>query len=305
MKWMGLHSTKLDTHRTLSVMLLSLAALVNNASAQEPPQMDPISFEAPNPEIQYSDITIEQNLEAQIDMSLTFTNSDGKEVALSELMDDRPAILAFVYYDCPSMCKAELAGLEIVVKGMKYVPGDDYNVITVSIDPNDTYQAAREKKAYHVGRVARDGADKGWKFLTGTEENIQALAKTVGFVYRYDANQDIYAHAGGIMILTPAGVVSRYYYGTEYIKRDVEFGLMEASEGRIGKLVDKVLVLCFKYDPAAGKYGLLVFRLLKVVSTLLILGLASMYYILYLRTRKKNEVASAGPISDGTQGVVN
>ncbi len=305
MKMMGLHSAWTLSQRTLGAMGMMALALVSHVDAQEYPQMDALSFDAPNPEVQFSDITIEQKLEAQIDMDLTFTSSVGKEVALRDVMDDRPAILAFVYYDCPSMCKAELEGLEIVIKGMKYTPGQDYNVITVSIDPNDTYQAAREKKSYHVGRVARDGADQGWKFLTGKEENIQALAETVGFVYRYDASQDIYAHAGGIIVLTPEGVVSRYYYGTEYIKRDVEFGLMEASEGRIGKLVDKMLILCFKYDPAAGKYGLVVFRALQIVSTLLILGFASMYYIFYLRTRKKNKIASPGAISDGTQGVAN
>lgn len=286
----------------LVVMVCGMATL---AGAQAPPQMDPISFSAPDATFLFSDITIEQNLNAQIDMGLTFTNSEGNEVALRDVMDDRPAILAFVYYECPSLCKAELEGLEIVIKAMKYAPGQDYNIITVSIDPDDSVESARTKKSYHVGRVARDGAEQGWKFLTGKDESIKALANTVGFQYRYDPDQDIYAHAGGIMVLTPEGKIARYYYGTEYIKRDVEFGLMEASEGRIGSVVDKVLILCFKYDPAAGGYGLVVFNTLKVLSTLLILGFAGMYLIFFLRMRSKQKNAEAESITHGAQGAAH
>lgn len=295
---------------TLRVLALVLCLVSPWGVAQNQPQMDPIqieaiSFSAPDPSFLYADITIEQNLNAQIDMSLAFTTSEGKTVALRDLMNDRPAILAFVYYDCPSLCKAELEGLEIVVKAMKYVPGTDYNILTVSIDPDETPADAVRKRDYHVGRVARDGAETGWKFLIGEEKNIKALADTVGFQYRYDEKNDMYAHAGGIMVLTPEGKVARYYYGTEYIKRDVEFGLMEASEGRIGSVVDKIIILCFQYDPAAGGYGLVVFRVMQLLSTLMIACFAGMYLIFYLRTRKKNEAALAETPHDGSQGAAH
>lgn len=299
------HIVQIDGQCFKRALAVVLCLMATSGYAQNPPQMDPISFSAPDPTYLYGDITIEQNLNAQINMDLPFTTADGKDVALRDLMNDRPAILAFVYYDCPSLCKAELAGLEIVVKAMKYVPGEDYNVLTVSIDPGETLADALRKRDYHVGRVARDGADIGWKFLIGKEENIKMLADTVGFQYRYDEDNDMYAHAGGIMLLTPEGKVSRYFYGTEYIKRDVEFGLMEASEGRIGSVVDKMIILCFRYDPAAGGYGLYVFRTLQILSTLLIAGFAGMYYVFYLRLRKKNATAMAGTLPGGTHGAAN
>ena len=295
---------------TRGVLAVALCLVSSWAVAQNQPQMDSIqidaiSFSAPDPTILYADITIEQNLNAQIDMSLPFTTSEGKMVPLRDLMNDRPAILAFVYYDCPSLCTAQLEGLEIVVKAMKYVPGTDYNILTVSIDPDESPTDAMRKRDYHVGRVARDGAETGWKFLIGEEENIKSLADTVGFQYRYDEKNDIYAHAGGIMVLTPEGKIARYYYGTEYIKRDVEFGLMEASEGRIGSVVDRVIILCFQYDPAAGGYGLVVFRVMQLLSTLMVACFAGMYLIFYLRTRKKNDTTDAGTPLDGPQGVVH
>ena len=296
MNYWASHSVTRRVQGIFGALAVALCAVSPMSVAQNAVGLDAISFSEPDPMILFSDITIEQNLNAQIDMSLPFVTSEGKKVTLADMMDDRPAILAFVYYDCPSMCKAELEGLEVVVKAMKYSPGKDYNILTISIDPDDTPEAALIKRDYHVGRVARDGAETGWKFLVGEEKNIKALADTVGFKYRYDVKNDMYAHAGGIMVLTPEGKIARYYYGTEYHKRDVEFGLMEASEGRIGSLVDQIIILCFRYDPAAGGYGLIVFRVMQLMSTLLVLSFAGMYLIFYLRARKKNNVDTEGSL---------
>jgi protein SCO1/2 len=255
--------------------------------AQVPPPLDPLSFGGPDPTEQFGDISIEQKLDAQIDLDLTFTTAEGQVVSLRDLMNDRPALLALVYYECPMLCKAELAGLEIVIKAMKFKPGRDYNIITVSIDPTETPEQAMLKKELHVSNVDREGTRQGWNFLVGDEASIEKLAQSVGFRYIYDPATGLYAHAAGIIALTPEGKTSRYFYGIDYIKRDVEWGLTEASEGKIGSVVDKLVLLCFLYDPSTGRYGLYVFRALQIGATLMILGFSFMYAIFYVRTRKQ------------------
>ncbi|MFP6583887.1 MAG: SCO family protein [Candidatus Hydrogenedentota bacterium] len=272
----------------IASILAFLLCLCTPVQAQmTPPPLDPLSFSGPDVTEQFGDISIEQKLNAQLDLDLTFTSSDGQPVKLRDLMNDKPALLAFVYYECPQLCQAELAGLEVVVKAMKYKPGQDYNIITVSIDPGETPEMAAAKKRIHVDNVNREGTEAGWNFLVGSESSIEQLAGQAGFRYIYDPATDMYAHAAGIMAVTADGRISRYFYGIEYIKRDVEWGLTEASEGRIGSLVDKVVLLCFQYDPTKGAYGIYVIGALRVGATLMILGFALMYTLLYLRGRKK------------------
>ena len=178
-------------------------------------------------------------------------------------------------------------------------------ILTISIDPSETSQTAADKKSIHMERLARPGAEKGWHFLTG--DNIESLAKTVGFRYIYDPSTEQYAHAAGIMALTPEGRVSRYFYGVEYLTRDVEFGLTDASKGSIGSVVNKLVLLCFEYDPTSGKYGFYVIGALRLFSGLLLFGFVVMYTLLYLRMRakQKNEIAqtqgSASPHNGAAQ----
>jgi protein SCO1/2 len=250
----------------------------------------------PNPAEQFKDIKIEQNLNAQVPIELNFTNSNGDTISIAEMLDGKPAILALVYYECPMLCNVMLDGVEGVIDAMKYEIGKDYNVITVSIDPEETSELAAAKKEAHLERLHRDGAAEGWYFVTGDEIGIERLAGTVGFRYAYDPNTDQYAHAGGIMVLTPEGRVARYYYGTEYIARDVEFGLQEASEGRVGNIVDQLVLLCFQYDPSTGQYGFYVIGAMRILAVLMILGFATMYTVLYLRWRRKQrELQGEGP----------
>lgn len=273
------------------LFLAVVLCVLTRAQAQmTPPPLDPLSFGGPDPTEQFGDISIEQKLDAQVDLDLTFTSAEGESVKLRDLMNDRPALLALVYYECPMLCQAELAGLEIVVKAMKFIPGEDYNIITVSIDPTETPEQAMLKKQLHVANVDREGTAEGWNFLVGDEESIAKLAQSVGFRYIYDPATGMYAHAAGIIALTPEGKTSRYFYGIEYIKRDVEWGLTEASDGKIGSFVDNLVLLCFQYDPTTGRYGLYVFRALQIGATLMILGFAFMYTIFYIRTRKKQFV---------------
>ena len=173
------------------------------------------------------------------------------------------------------MCTLILNGMGVAFSAVDYEIGEDFDVITVSIDPGETPALAAKKKAVYVGELGRPSAAKGWHFLTGEEAAIKQLADSVGYGYVYDPNTDQYAHAAGIMVLTPQGKLSLYFYGTEYIARDIEFGLIEASEGKIGNIVDKIISLCFAYDPATGVYGFYVIGAMRVaaVLTVLVMGL--------------------------------
>ncbi len=279
------------------VLAIVLACVALPAFAQiAPPPFEPLNIMGPDPAQQFKDIKIEQHLDAQVPLELLFTNSDGQPITIAEALDGKPAILALVYYECPMLCNIMLDGVEGVIDAMKYAIGQDYNVITVSIDPGETPELAAKKKAAHLERLHRDGAEDGWYFLTGDDVGIERLAGTVGFRYAYDPNTDQYAHAGGIMLLTGEGRVARYYFGSEYIPRDVEFGLQEASAGRIGSVVDQLVLLCFKYDPATGTYGFYILGAMRILAVLMILGFATMYTVLYLRWRRnKREGSGGGP----------
>jgi len=265
-----------------------------------PAPFEPLSITGPNPQEQFQDISIEQNLEAQVPIEMLVRDEAGNLVTLTELMDNKPAILALVYYECPMLCNIVLDGVEGVIDAMKYDIGDDYNVLTLSIDPGETPELAARKKANHLERLGRSGAQDGWHFLTADEDTIDAVADTVGFRYAYDPATDQYAHAAGIMVLTPRGKIARYYYGVEYIARDVEFGLVEASQGRIGSVVDQLVLLCFQYDPATGQYGVYIIGAMRIMAALMILGFALMYTTLYLRGRKKKREQARADASGGS-----
>lgn len=293
--------------RVTAGVVCCVAALAFSCSTQaqaigEP--FDPLSFGPPDPAEQFSYISIEQRLEAQVPLDLVFVDEGGHQVQLGDFLGDRPAILALVYYECPMLCNLVLDGVEAALDAMELEVGKDFDVITVSIDPGETPELAAQKKADHLERLGKEGAERGWHFLTGDEVGIERLTDAVGFQFTYDPATDLYAHAAGIMVLTPLGQVSRYYYGIEYIPRDVRFGLVEASEGRIGGLVDQLLLLCFAYDPSTGKYGLLIFRTIQFFATLMILGFVAMYTLLYLKSRKTKK--GAGPkgagLADTTHG---
>jgi protein SCO1/2 len=275
------------------VVVFAFAAMPAFAQIAPPP-FEPLNIMGPDPTEQFKDIKIEQHLDAQVPIELTFVKSNGEPISIAEALDGKPAILALVYYECPMLCNVMLDGVEGVVDAMKYEIGEDYNVITVSIDPGETPELAAAKKAAHLERLHRDGAEDGWYFLTGDETAIERLAGTVGFRYAYDPSTDQYAHAGGIMVLTGAGRIARYYYGTEYIPRDVEFGLQEASAGRVGSVVDQLVLLCFKYDPATGKYGFYILGAMRIMAGMMILGFVTMYTVLYVRWRRAKRAAGGG-----------
>jgi protein SCO1/2 len=195
---------------------------------------------------------------------------------LSDYFGQKPVILALVYYQCPMLCTQILNGLTGSLKALSFDAGNEFEVLAVSFDPKDTPETAAAKKANYVRRYGRKGAENGWHFLSGEERSIRSLTEAVGFHYAYDPATQQYAHASAIMILTPQGKTSRYFYGVEYAPRDVKLGLMEASQNKIGSPVDQAMLYCYQYDPTTGKYGPVVMNIVRLsgAATLLVLGTA-------------------------------
>lgn len=213
------------------------------------------------------DITIVQKLNGQIPLELTFKDEAGQTVRLGQYFQNKPVILALVYYQCPMLCNMTLNGLVHSLQKIQLSAGDDFQLVAVSINPRETPQIAMAKKENYLEKYQRSNARNGWHFLTGKDPEIKALADAVGFQYAYDPLAKQYAHAAGIMVATPEGRLSRYYYGIEYPNRDLRLGLVEASHNKIGSPVDQVLLFCYHYDPVTGKYGLMITRLLQVLGS--------------------------------------
>lgn len=277
----------------LAAVLLSLAA---GASAQHTGrgslpgvQVDPISFKGPDPTETYKEIYIDQKLDAQVPLDLEFNDENGNRVKLRDLVQDKPVVLSLVYFACPMLCTRVLDGMVQVFDasdlGLKL--GDDYTVITVSIDPRETAELAKEKKANYLKQYGGEGGEEGWHFLTGGEPEIEDLAEVVGFRYYYDQQTNQYAHAAGIMILTPDGKVSSYMLGLEYLPRNLRLALVAAGEGRTGSLADKLVLLCYAYDPAKGAYGFYIFYALRLMGVLVLAGIGSFWAWHFVSTRRR------------------
>jgi protein SCO1/2 len=239
------------------------------------------------------EIRIDQQLDAMLPLDLVFTDSQGREVKLGDYFGEKPVILSLVYYECPMLCTMVLNGLVSSVRLLDSSIGEDYDVISVSIDPDEGSELAAAKKAEYLNRYGREGAGDGWHFLTGEESSIRKLAATVGFKYRYLPDRDEYAHAAGIMVITPEGRVSRYFYGIDYSPRDLNLGLVESSEGRIGTLADQVLLFCYRYDPVTGKYGAATVALVRAGGVATIAVLCIFFLVMW---RRERSAARAGGV---------
>ncbi len=220
------------------------------------------------------DVGIQQNLNTQIPADLAFRDENGKTVKLGDYFGKKPIILSLVYYQCTMLCGEVLNGLDTALRVVKFDVGNQFDVLTVSFDPKDTPEVATIKKAEYLKRYKRPGAENGWHFLTGQQPAIDALTKAVGFQYQYDPKTGQFAHSTAIMILTPEGKIAQYYYGVEYAPKDLRLGLIQASNHKIGTVVDEVLLYCYHYDPNTGKYGATIFRILRLsgAATILIMG---------------------------------
>jgi protein SCO1/2 len=226
-------------------------------------------------------VGIEQHLDTQVPPGLTFRDETGKTVKLGDYFGRKPIILNLVYFNCTMLCGEALAGLASAMRLIKFDVGNEFDVITVSFDPRETPEMAAVKKIDYVGRYGRPNAASGWHFLTGPPESINALTKAVGFQYQYDEKTNQFAHATAIMVLTPQGHISRYFYGVDFPPKDLRLGLVEASQAKIGNAVDAVLLYCYHYDPQTGKYGAMVANILRLAAAATILMIGGMLFIFW------------------------
>ena len=236
------------------------------------------------------EVGIDQKLDARVPLDLEFVDADGRTVALSEFFGERPVILALVYYECPMLCTQVLTGLVGSLEALEFSAGSDFDVVVVSFDPGETPALAAEKQATYRRRYRR--SDAGLYFLTGREASIQALTDAVGFKYAYDEGTDQWAHPAAITVLTADGHVSRYLFGIEFAPRDMRFALIDATEGRIGTIVDQALLFCFHYDPSTGKYGLVVMNLVRIGGVLTLAGLGAFILVTLRRERRGKRTAN-------------
>ena len=242
---------------------LLLCIICANASGQDVP---------PPPFLK--DVGIDQKLDGQVPLDLVFRDELGKDIRLGELVRDKPVILMLVYYECPMLCTMSLNELTRVLKVMQYDVGQQFDVVTVSFDPREGPDLAREKKSNYLKQYGRAGAEGGWHFLTGEAEPINRLTGAVGFRYTWDEPTKQFAHASGFMILTPQGKLARYFFGHDYSVTDLRLSLVEASQGKVGSVTDALILYCFHYDPSKGKYSLAIMNVLRAlgVLTLLLVG---------------------------------
>src|SRR5579871_473957 len=224
-------------------------------------------------------VGIDQNLNAQLPLELTFKDETGQIVRLGQYFRQKPVILAFVYYECPMLCNMVLNGLTHSMEKSTLALGKDFEVVTVSINPQEYWKLAAAKKLNYIEKYQGTGSPDGWHFLTGQEENIKKLADAAGFHYKYEPISKQFAHASGIMIATPDGRIARYFYGIEYNPRDLRLGLVEASQRKIGSPVDAIMLFCFHYDPTTGKYGFVIMNVIRTLGSATVIGLGAMLFI--------------------------
>lgn len=247
------------------------------------------------------DVGIDQRLNEQVPLDLPFRDENGGAVKLGDYFNHgRPIILTLVYYECPMLCNQVLNDLTAAMKTVSLEMGRDYEIVTVSFDARETPQLARDKKASYVARYGRAGAEAGWHFLTGDQSSIDALTRAVGFRYKFDEKTNQFAHASGIMLTTPEGKLSHYFYGLEYAPKDVRLGLVEASQHKIGSPVDQLLLYCYHYDPATGKYGFAIIKVIRLAGVVTVVGIVGL--LLLLRRRGAGRSSRAGE-PDETRGL--
>lgn len=228
-------------------------------------------------------VGIQQNLNQQIPADLMFTDDLGRKVRLGDYFGQKPLILNLVYFTCPMLCGEELAGLESALRVLNFDIGKEFEVITVSFDPKDTPEAAAKKKEEILRRYKRPGAERGWHFLVGQQDSIDAIAKAAGFEYEYDEKTGQFAHTTAIMVLTPQGKIAQYYYGIDYPPKDLRLGLVDASHEKIGNVVDELLLYCYHYDPEKGKYSATVMRVLRLMGVVTLLCLGMLFLVMMRR----------------------
>ena len=232
-------------------------------------------------------VGITQNLDSRISPDLAFRDETGKTVRLGDFLGRKPVLLSLVYFDCPALCTEVLNGELRTMKAISLDLGKDYEAVTVSFEAKDTPALAQAKRDVYAGQYARPAAAEHWHFLTGEQPAIDALMRAVGFHYAYDAASRQYAHAAAILVLTPEGRISRYFYGVQFPSRDVRLGLVDASGGKIGTPTDHALLYCYQYDPETGKYGLVIMNIVRLFAGLTVAALGLYMFVMFRRDRRR------------------
>ncbi|MFW6175403.1 MAG: SCO family protein [Acidobacteriota bacterium] len=276
----------------LAWLVAALAAAAPVAAQFGPPRPQPIT--SPDGDERPSateGVDFEQNLGARVPMDTRFLDESGADVTLAGIAGGRPVLLVPAYYECPMLCNMVLAGVASSLATMDLAPGEDFELVVVSFDPEETPELARQAEAQMVARYDRPGVAAGLHFLTGDEPAIRAVLDAVGFRYDYVPERDEWAHAAGIVTLTPDGTVARYHYGVEYPPRDLRLALVEAGDGAVGSAVDQVLLYCLRYDPSTGRYSLAILNLVRAGGVLTVLAMVA---FMLAGRRRKNLRPAAG-----------
>jgi protein SCO1 len=282
--------------KTMAMVFCTVALLASTAAAQMIGAPDTKRVKPPGLE----HVGIDQRLNEQVPLNLEFQDEQGKTVKLGDYFKEgRPVVLNLVYYQCPMLCGEVLQGLSAAAKVLKFTPGKEYEIVTVSIDPRETSVMAAEKKANFMKRLDRAGAEEGWHFLVGKQPQIDQLANSIGWHYQYDPKSDQFAHAAGVVLITPTGRIAQYYYGVEYSARDMRLGIIEASQNKIGSLADEITLYCYHYDPRTGKYGPVITNIVRLGGVLTIVVLGGFLALMFRREPGRSQAASA---NDPRQG---
>ncbi len=279
--------------------IATLLALSAVASAQTIP--DNVGKPSSGLPTQLQNVGFEPQLNAQLPLDLNFRDESGRDVQLREYFGRKPVVLALVYYGCPMLCNQVEMGVVGSLKMLSFNAGRHYEVIFVSFDPRETPDMAAKKKIAALSRYGRPEAASGWHFLTGKEDAVHALASAANFRYSFDPQHNLFAHASGIMLLTPDGRISRYFYGVEYPSRDVRLGLVDASAGKIGTPIDHLLLFCFQYNPETARYSATVLRIVRLGGILTIFAIVAGILIFRRRDVRAASATSRPPLHGGTE----
>ena len=239
-------------------------------------------------------IGFDQKIDQHIPLDTTFRDESGATVRLGDYFGKRPVVMVFAYYDCPMLCTQVIHGLSSALGVLSLSPGRDFEIVTVSFNPADTPAAASAKKAVYLERYKEPGAAAAWHFLTGDEPSIERLTRAAGFRYAWDADTKQFAHPSGIIVLTPEGRLAKYLFGIEYGPRDLRFAIVEASAGKVGSVVDSLLLYCYHYDPMMGRYGLAVMRAIRIAGAATVLALGTFIIVMLRRERRNSRPAARG-----------
>jgi len=243
------------------------------------------------------DVKIEQKLNQQLPLDLQFNDENGTPVKLGQFFHEKPVVISLVYYDCPMLCTQVLNGMVTSFRVLPFQIGKEYDVVTINFDPRETPTLASAKKKIYVDFLPakmRPDASNGWHFLTGDRESIEKITDAVGFRYHYDESTRQFAHASGIMLATPQGKLSRYFYGIDYPARDLRLGLIESAQNKIGSPVDQLLLYCYHYDPATGRYGAAIMNVMRIAGIITVIGIVSMFFLLRRRPQTPVELKTGG-----------